>query len=1060
MLRFCFKIENWPSLVLTYLLMSIGVCLSSNATALSPKHIIEISDLSQPINISADLEFLNQKNQNLSFDEIKMGDHPFKRTENSIHKSSIDNKHCWFRYNIVWQGKESTKEAVFYLPVQPSGPLKLDIYVKDYEGHWRSIKTGANRPYYQRDINSTQYAFNIILHAGLITEIYGFANQEDGSLPAILLSYIGSPEVYAQYDTKVRMLLSAAYAIFLSLFIYNGCLFLMLRERVYGIYLLMLTTIIWEAGAIDGLIQKFLFPEMNELSVRLSFVMSVLLSHLYMVFVYHSLNKCQFLPGYKKIYRALLCLTIGVLPIMAFSDNLILVVFLTQLFPAIAMTANLGVIVMGILRKQPLAPYLMAAESLTIIFASGFMLTIAGLIEFTQLGSWSYHIAFIGQSLMLSLALAYKTRIAKDQAETALDKYDTLYHQSNEGLFQYDLAARRFSCNLAFAQLCGFNSVEECNANQHHPKLEKLANDFSQFLMQYPQGGTGFEYEIVDDKGRQNRCVSLSFRLVSEEFGTHSVLDGSMIDISERKLKEQAEKDRAVSDAENRAKSEFLSRMSHEIRTPMTGILGMSELLKDRLSNKTDSQYNDIVLSSGRALLTLINDILDLSKIEEGKMELEAIPFDLELVAIEAINIFKVAANHKRIELVLSVAADFPRQFIGDPVRVRQILVNYIGNALKFTFAGSVTIKLEIANQECGLVRLAVSDTGIGISPENQKKLFQSFSQASRDTARKFGGSGLGLSICKQLALLMGGEVGIDSTAGEGSTFWALIALAPNNIRENIIPQQIADELKKITFTVLNSGSKNMSHTIRLLEATGVCELKVVSESDFLALNRLQTGVYLLGEQQLQENEKLAALIQKNLNSKQNVQFVVLSTAMSEWHYENATNIFQLATPVYSKELVKLLFKLQSREFIGNDAKADADEPLVNDQWRKLKILVAEDNDVNRLVIEKMLKKMGHDCELVEDGELAIKAFKRNFLEQPYDIVLMDYEMPNVNGIEATNAIRQWELAEGYARSPIYALTAHVMQEQLDQCYAAGMNGHLLKPLDAVKIRKVLSQHM
>ncbi len=406
-------------------------------------------------------------------------------------------------------------------------------------------------------------------------------------------------------------------------------------------------------------------------------------------------------------------------------------------------------------------------------------------------------------------------------------------------------------------------------------------------------------------------------QVIRDDEGRPLYLQGIAFDITHRKQATQVEEAKLAAEAANRAKSDFLARMSHEIRTPLNGVVGMIDLLRATGMTEIQERYAQLAREAADSLMNVINDILDFSKIEAGKIELENIEFDLSKVAEDLCELLAPVAAKKKLALARCFRTDVPHHLIGDPNRIRQVLTNLINNALKFTATGSVSIRasLERRENERAIIRIAVEDTGIGIPRDRLDRLFKSFSQVDSSTTRKFGGTGLGLAISKRLVELMGGEIGIDSEVGNGTTFW---------------------------FT-------------------------------------LNLGV-------VQQPEKPAADL-----------------------------------PEKSSE---------------------------NGSLKGLHLLVAEDNEMNQFVTQETLRRAGCTCEIVSDGSLALEAVRR----KNYDAVLMDCQMPGMDGLEASRRIREHEEDEGLRRIPIIALTAEAIQGDREKCLAAGMDGYVTKPINAADL--------
>ncbi|HMH87387.1 MAG TPA: response regulator, partial [Steroidobacteraceae bacterium] len=661
-------------------------------------------------------------------------------------------------------------------------------------------------------------------------------------------------------------------------------------------------------------------------------------------------------------------------------------------------------------------------------------------------------------------------KVAEQQLRAADARLKRATRGGNDGLWELDVATREMWVSPHFAEMFGFNQQEFLGARQkffdiiHVEDVQRLRDAIERCIR---------EDVLVDVEVRaktlagESRWCRVRGALERDAAGTPMTVSGSQRDINQRHqyalaLLEATETAAAAS----RAKSQFLANMSHEIRTPMNGVIGMIELLLETPLNPMQLDYAETVRDSASALLTVINDILDFSKVEAGKLDLELLDIDIRETVEDVARLLSIQAHAKGLEVIALIDPSLPDLARGDAGRLRQVLLNLGGNAVKFTQKGEVSIECKVAHKdEKGvMVRCEVRDTGVGIPAARVDALFAAFTQVDASTTRRFGGTGLGLSIAKRLVELMGGEVGVSSEEGAGSTFWftARLGVAHDTAKPRPAPPTA---LRGQRIIVVDDNATNRKVLMGQLSLCGMDAVCASSADEALSLMRHAAAAGRAFEVALLDHQMPGydgATLGKNIlgeHALRGARLVLLTSSGQRGDgrlFSELGFAGYLLKPVTHRDLtdcLSMVLGTQAEDWRTSTQPIVTRHALRSQRSRETHhILLAEDNPVNQKVACRILEKLGYRVDVAADGQAAFEAWQSG----RYHLILMDCQMPIMDGFETTRKIRERE--SGGRRIPVIALTAHAMKGADNECRAAGMDDYLSKPIDREQLQQALSR--
>ena len=657
------------------------------------------------------------------------------------------------------------------------------------------------------------------------------------------------------------------------------------------------------------------------------------------------------------------------------------------------------------------------------------------------------------------------------KAEKALSsseqRYRSLFEDNLAAVYVTSLEGRIQDCNQAFVHLAGCSSREEV-LGRGTIDYYLQAQDREVLVEVLRKEGRVTDREICFRRidGSLFWGLVTAALLVNDADSAAPLIQGTVIDISDRKrTEEELVRAKEAAEAANQAKSDFLANISHEIRTPMNGIIGMTELALDTELDDEQREYLRAVQKSSDAMMAVINDILDFSKMEAGKLDLEKIEFSLKDCVGEALKTIASRAHEKGLEISSDIRPELPDAILGDPGRLRQILLNLVGNAIKFTEHGEVIVYADAETRAERTVTLhfRVVDSGIGIPPDKQQLIFEAFRQADSSSTRKYGGTGLGLSICSQLVALMGGKIWVESEPGKGSTFHFTAEFeVPEtpHLKAASAPPEVLHDLSVLVVDDNATNRRLLEETLKRWgaipspAASGQAALEAIESAEAAG----KPFSMILLDHQMPGMDGFA--VAERIRQQPKLISTTIMMLSSGGQRGDASRCRKLGITAYLFKPFKQSELLEAMLIALGCQPAEATKPplitrhALRERRPALSVLVAEDNLVNQRLAVRLLEKRGHTVEVAANGQKALAALEK----QSFDVVLMDVQMPEVDGFQATAAIREREKTTG-KHLRIIAMTAHAMEGDRDKCLAAGMDGYIPKPIQAKEMFDAIEEH-
>lgn len=824
--------------MLAIMLFGVIQCASANERPLAV-----IASLDAPFDLAPYIEFIEDPDHNMTWEALDAEQYKDQWQPNlePVFIGRSNRSRYWFRVTMqLPAATQSSALPVLYVSRQPSEIDHLVLRLPNGDMQSRFVRTGNAAPYKHRDIQHAKFAFRLQSNSESITLTGQLDNSEIAnlaSLPLSVLSAAGHRKLSHQFD----MFVLAFYASMGALLVYNACLFFTLRQRLFGLYVLFLLSALLTCAIIDGGTMRWLWPDQPDFNWRMTAVNVVIGPMLYLAFVYSAINPEKFWPKFKRVYQGVLGIGTLIVLYVLQTDKNIEIGQINQTYSGIVLMVTMIVLIAAVRYRVPTSGYLLIAEGMTLAGASIFVLTGHGILPVNWFTGWSLHIGVGGEAFLLSLTLAARTRLAQQAAVKNLADYENLFQQSNDGLFQYHTHDKKLRCNRSFARIFGYQTAAELQ--QLPADMTELAVDIAQLLKEKGGNMTGVERTIINRQTNKISWVLMSMRLVGKEFDKAQLVDGSMIDITERKLKQLAE--HALVDAQKdtiktqessiRIKNDFLAAISHELRTPMNAIVGGLQVIQETSHDEQLESLLDIVHSGASDMMRLVDDILTQSEIQSVNLTIKPENFPVRPFVASLRAHYQPLCEEKGLTLQWHVDETVPEWLFADKEKVAIVFTKLLDNAVKFTQQGYVRFNLSrLQDEDLWTLLCVIEDSGVGIAPDDQQQIFKLFTQSETGFQRRFGGLGIGLSICQKVVAMLSGDLSFESTLGKGSCFKVTLPVAPGEAPKVENSKKLSSATLPIL--VVEDNLVNQKVMQKMLEELGYTSLIVAHGKDALEI--------------------------------------------------------------------------------------------------------------------------------------------------------------------------------------------------------------------------------